>query len=483
MMKNFRLYTIYFLLTFAFSGCMEETIPTATDGEVTITIRVPGADTGNNRAITQGGTEDNRVDRVDVLLFDNANPKLYRGRVWSTVISGTGNSRTFTVKVPHRDSGNYDLLVLANAENIVDAAVLTVGTTTLTAVEGGLLEESITPGTGWNAVPGSTGYKPFPMWGKHENLNPSATNTLHIEPVRMLAKINVSFGSAAVAAKLEIDEITLVNYNTRGLLTSRLWDGTPRMPDPAADATLSLGFANGIPYTVTATDRADRENLVRDRIFLFEAAKPIEPGNTTQRINSVSLIIRGIYKGGDPDNTTPTYYRIDMANSAGAYFDIVRNHFYEVVITGITGSGYTTGQEAFAGKPFNIITTIDAWNEDGMNIHRYDGRYQITVDFDEFTFSSALTSSQPLRIYTDFPNGWKITDASPWLTVTPNAGEATSASATVQVSTEGSPISGTRREGSFYIEAGNLRKEIKVVQNDTVWAQGGALFSVRLRGW
>jgi hypothetical protein len=460
-MNNFKLYPVLMLLfSLAFSGCISELIShgiIADDDEVIITIQVPGPDRGNNRAI-MGDVENNRVDRVDILLFDNATPKLYRGRVWSTAISSTGNTKTFTVRVPRRDSGNYDLLVLANAEDIVDAATLTVGTTTLAAVEAGLLQESITAGTGWNAVPGSTDYKPFPMWSKSENFNPSAAapSNLSIELVRMLAKINVSFGSAAVATRLEIDQITLVNYNTWGNLTSRYWGGTPRMPDIPANATPALGLASGIPYTVTAADRADWGNLVRDRIFLFEAARPADPANATQRLNSVSLIIRGVYKGDDPANITPTFYRIDMVNSAGTYFDIVRNHFYEVIITAINGPGYVTGQQAFDNKPFNIITAIDAWNEDGMNTHKYDGRYQITVDNDEFTFSSTSSSSQPLRIYTDFPAGWTLQIPS-GITVTPSTSGAPFTTATVNIT--------AAVGGSFFIIAGNLRKEIRVTLN------------------
>ena len=479
-MKHLKFYPVLMLLFgIAFSGCISELTPPdpiAGDDEVLITIRVPGPSSGNNtRAIPQGGAEDNRVDRVDILLFDNAGTKLYRGRVWSTHISGAGNTKTFTVRVPRRaDGSTYDMLVLANAQDIIDAATLTVGITTLANVEAGLLQGSVTSGVGWNVVPGSGGYRPFPMWSRVENFNPSAAtpSTLSIELVRMLAKINVSFSSAAVAARLQIDQITLVNYNTRGLLTSRNWNNAPRMPDPAADTYLALGLANGINYTVSAADRANWANLVRDRIFLFERARPVDPTDVTQRRNSVALIIRGVYKGDDPSNTTPTYYRIDMANSAGTYFDIVRNHFYEVVITAVNGQGYATGQQAFDNRPFNIITAIDAWNEDGMNIHTYDGRYQITVDYDAFTFSSTPTSSQPLRIYTDFPGGWtlQIPPTSNWITVTPGTGGSPVASTTVQVST-GSFTGIGSRVGSFFIIAGNLRKEINVTQRGVVWAQ------------
>jgi hypothetical protein len=478
-MKNYKPYsTLLLILALALGGCIDElrqslAITADADDEVIITIRVPGPSSGNNlnRVITAGGTEENRVDRVDVLLFDSSGDKRYRGRVWSTIITSTGdNTKNFAVRVPRLDTGySYDMLILGNAKHIIDAATLTAGTTTLAEVENGLLQEEMTAGAagGWNAEPGSPGYKPFPMWSRHENFNTSGASpgTLSIELVRMLAKIDVSFGSAAAAARLEIDGIMLTNYSTRGFLTSRHWHDTPRASDPIPSiAHLAQGSGLGINYPVSAADRANWENLVKDRIFVFERAA----------FNGIdlALIIRGVYKGDDPSNTTPNYYRIDMVKSDGIALDIVRNHLYSVKITGISGPGYATAGEALDHKPFNITTAIDAWNEDGMNIHTYDGRYQITVDYDRFTFS-AYPTSQPLRVYTDFPAGGVIQVPVPysdWLSVTAPAGGTPAASATVQISVKPFPTPWVPREGSFFIVAGNLRKEIKVTQNGVVWA-------------
>jgi hypothetical protein len=376
--------------------------------------------------------------------------------------------------------GNYDLMVLANAKDRIDAVQSTWGNTTLKSEIDRQIDESVVEQAGWNAVLGSLGYKPFPMWGEALGFNLTGTRSLSIDLVRMLAKINVSFANSTVASKLAVDQVILTNYNTLGYLVSRGWNWSAtnvsqHTPD-ARTTPAGKGFGEGIIYPVSAADNINFANLVRDRIFLFEAAKPADPTNATQRLNSVNIIVRGYYDG----SATPTYYRIDMVDGSSplypnSYFDIIRNHYYDIKITGINGPGYATGQEAFDNRPFNITTAINAWDERGMNNHTYDGRYQITVDFDNFTFGHTGQPQQPLKIYTDVPAGWtiEIPTANNWISVTPNTynnSVVPFVSTTVQISCTPNDNAALGREGSFFIVAGNLRKEITVMQNG-IWAR------------
>ena len=467
MMKRFKIYLAYLLLL-SFSGCTEELVPDRgyVSDEVTVIIRVPGPSRGNTRAITQGSAADNAVTRIDILMFD-ATTKLYTGRIYSNTITGTGNTKTFTVRMPR---GSYDLMVLANSKDIIDAATLIVGTTpkTGTAASADRLLIASLPNPGlpyvlraWNANPSSPDFKPFPMWGEVLNFSPETSDgTMAVNLIRALAKINVRFANQAARDKLAINSIALFNYNSGGYLVSRGYNqSATNVSQHAPDAmttTAGHGYNNAIPYTA-----GTGLNVSVDEIFLFEVSAA---ASTADRNGAVALIIGGYYNG----SATVTYYRIDIADSSGNYFDIIRNHYYDIMITAINGPGYSTAREAADAKPFNILTQINAWDESGMNNHTYDGRYQITVDFNNVRIHHTGLPSQPLRIYTDVPAGWtiEVPTASNWISVTPTSytnSVVPFISTTVQITC--SPNAGTAsRTGSFFIVAGVLRKEITVTQ-------------------
>jgi hypothetical protein len=387
--------------------------------------------------------------------------------------------------------GNYDLMVLANAKDIVDAATLVVGTTpktgTTTSADRLLRASLPNPSLpfvlrGWNAQPGSTGYRPFPMWGEVLNFTPETSGgTMNVDLIRMLAKVNIRFANTPAGQvardKLNITGIMLFNTNSEGYLVSRGYNqSATSVSQHAPDAIItpaSHGYNNMIIYLPVGAGF----NVSVDEIFLFEAVAAASAANRT---GAVSLIIEGRYDG----STVPTYYRIDMADSDGNYFDIIRNHYYDIVITAIDGPGHSLAQDAYNAKPFNITTAINAWDERGMNNHTYDGRYQITVDYDNYKFDNSGSPAQPLRIYTDVPQGWTIEVPAEhnWikvngaLTASYDNSVVPFVSTTIQITCDNNSSTVFSRQGSFFIVAGNLRKEIIVTQEAAaMWAPPGIL--------
>jgi uncharacterized protein (TIGR02145 family) len=479
MIKNSRIYLVFLLfLSFAFSGCVKEPISNEidTDDEVMVVIRLPHSSRGNTpRAITQDGVADNMVNRVDILIFYTdtdpvvANRGRYVGRVFSNIIEGDGNIKTFKVRMPR---GTYDLLVLANAKDIVDAAALVIGETLKTGTDTSadrLLIASL-PGRptdpyvirAWNNNPSSLDFQPFPMWGEVLSFTPETANgateqgKMNVDLIRALAKINVRFANQTAKDKLTVANIALFNFNSGGYLVSRGYNqNATNVSQQVSDAMTtpsSHGYSNAIPYTVAGTGL----DVSVDEIFLFEvkAAASAE--------DAIALIIGGYYGG----SSTRTYYRIDMVNSAGEYFDIIRNYYYDVNITAINGPGYNDATEAANSKPFNITSTIEALDFTGMNNHTYNGQYQITVDFDDFTFDPDGTA-QTIRIFTDVPGGWtiEIPAESNWITnptTTTTGIRDVITPLTITCAANGTNM---ERTGSFFIVAGALRKEITVTQD------------------
>ncbi|MDR0334126.1 MAG: DUF4906 domain-containing protein [Dysgonamonadaceae bacterium] len=498
-----RLYIVLLLLSvFALSSCIAESIPIDSpnddSNDVTVVIHVPGPSRGNTRAIEQGKEYDNEVRRVDVLMFDAANG-LYRGRVFSTDIKtgATENIKTFTVRIPG-NLGNLDLMVLANAEEIIDAAEkydtnpLEVGKTLKTDTDTSadrLLRTSLPNSTfpsfilrAWNADPLSSTFRPFPMSGEVLGFNIS-DDVINVNLTRMLAKINVRFADTpeglAASNKLVINDIMLFNSNSEGYLVSRGYNQSAtnvsqHTPD-AITTPDSHGYNNLILYSNAAVPGTISTglNVCVDKIFLFEVAASASAAN---RRDALSLIITGNYDG----SPNPTSYRIDMVDSDGNYFDIIRNHYYDIVITNITGPGIGGALDTYNSKPFNITTQINAWDEAGMNDHTYDGRYELVIDKDNFTFDQTGSPAQPLKIYTDVPAGWRIEipTASNWISVTPGAYNNSTVpftSTTVQITCSPDNSGAPTREGSFFIVAGPFRREITVTQVTMMFAPPGVI--------
>ncbi|MCL2561378.1 MAG: hypothetical protein FWE10_03530 [Rikenellaceae bacterium] len=465
-----------FLSAFALTGCVKEPLSDRNrikDNDVTVVIKIPGATT---RAITEGGTDDNAVTRADILLFNLNDAGRYAGRVsTNTITTVTANTKSFTVRIPE---GNFELVILANAMNIVNAvdASLTVGTTTKSQVYG-LLTESLparTPWTAlsgvWNAQPGSSGYKPFPMWGE-VTVDTESSTTVSATLLRMLAKINLTFLDQSISDKLELEEIILCNYNFQGYLASPTWaQWTPSTPGVANPFTSSnqTGFANGLLYANTASYsniigvNVAGVQVCKDEIFLFEVAAPANPLIPAQRTASLCLIVKGRYAG----DTESSYYRINMVNN-GNFLNILRNHNYDVVIQDVRGPGANTGEIAYDSETVNITAIVRQWNAGYEVDVDYSGQFQLIVSQSEFDFDGTGAPAQELEVFSNHPAGWTIEFESgvDWIHISPDT--STDITDFVNVSITCDPnTTGAPRTGKFYITTPLIRKEITVNQED-----------------
>jgi hypothetical protein len=430
------------------------------EGNITITIDVPSA--ASTRAITEGSANDHAINRIDVLIF---NTGTYAGRVSPVFINDISTTqKSFTVRVP---KDNLELVILANSKDAIDAiptANFVVGTTTKTQAYA-LLTESLPAGNIWNAQPGSTGYRDFPMWGEI-TVNTNTATTAGVTLVRALAKINVSFLNTTISDKLTITGISLYNYHTNGKLASQNWNFTTpasSTPDPTAMTFKQGGFANGVNFPASVIVG----NQIIDEIFLFEVAPPTNPSNptVTDRVASTCIIISGYYKGADPTNTTElSFYRIDLKSDAGVYYGVTRNHNYDIVIQDVRGPGANTGEIAYDSELVNITATVREWGAGYEVDMDYSGQYKMITNDSEFTFLSTGMPAQTLSIFSDHPGGWTVEPGYPdWINLSITASSNTTGFVDMEI-TCNQYTGNTVRTGEFFIRTEGLRKKITVIQ-------------------
>ena len=394
------------MLTFASCVRDTETEPgNGCDAAVTFTIQVPGSSNpAASRALTS--TDEKAVTQVDVLLFAQGSGGLFKERATSTSITpgANANEKSFTVSL---SVGNWDMVVLANASDVVSATTLN-GQTKAQVMTA--LTKSLPADDKWNATTGS--YSPIPLWGDMGNraisIGSGMSGSSQIAMTRMLASVDVQVTGTA-AGKFKIMSVDVYNYNTHGMLAPAAanWNaGTGIATAPTVAGTLTKG-----PIVYNGTQIDGTNNRCLGEIYIFEAENHTTTAHTTAKslTDRTCLVVGGVYDAnsdGTYDEGT-TYYRVDFSNASTQY-DILRNHKYTVSITNVTAAGAGDSETAFSSAPVNIEATVVPWDEGYLGNIDIEGQYHFAVSQGEFTFPNTA-GTDILTIKTDVPGGWTAT--------------------------------------------------------------------------
>ncbi len=455
----------------AFSACIKDTgIDNPTPGDdkeatVKFSLVLPGSAATPTRALSEGN--ENEARTIEVLVFGPGGGS-YRYTAYCSDITTDGSDvsiKTFTVKLA---TGSCDLVVLANARELIPAAYPTgipVGATQIDVYN--KLNMPLPAGGKWNAKPTDAAYKPIPMWGFKTSVNIQANTTLTggsaIKLARMVAKVDVTVLDAA-KPNFKLTSIRLYNYQTQGSVVPKAgWDAAGSKATMPNVPTGSVRTKGPLLYDGTAITTANVSCL--NEIYLFEAPKGGQ--SAAERANNTCIVVGGKYGS----ETKETYYRIDFAqkvNDAWEYLPILRNHRYHVRIASIGGPGFDTPDNAFNAEPVNIQADVIKWSDDNMSEIIFDGLSYMKVDRQRFdlnklaqnasmTVETDITGCTATVTYTAPQSGW-ITNLS--ITGTPGIGS-------LKFRTLDN-TSGQERKATIIISAGRLRKEIPVVQSTSM---------------
>lgn len=474
--KTLMLKWITLSLLFIFLSCKDEnegydSYKGIKHGMISFSIRTPSDSPPRQDEVNE--PNGNEIKTIEILLFDThgyTKEPIYCNEITENEFNNS--IKTFSVKIPE---GTYDIVILANSR----AALTSI----LDDIQEGNSKESVlerlivTNNTKWNTDASSGTYMPIPLWGEKTSVT-IASETSHSVPinlVRMMSKIDVALTTEIAKNNFKLKSIRLYNYNNKGRITpaSDNWNGesviAPSIPNGAEKP--ENPEQNPLVYDNQAITIEDIACL--NEIYAFEASA----GSSSALQENTCLVIGGIYK----DDNSPTYYRIDFAQTTSTsitYLALRRNHHYKVDINEISGSGLTTPEEAFKALPVNIKAEVLDWDEVHMSDVVTDGQYLLTVSQGKFLFSkeSRTTTSEDntLSITSDYPTGWSIDKVVgtantniTWLKTNKTngaTGETTEVSLILDENT-----TGYTRSGFIHLNAGRLTYVVEVVQN-TQWA-------------
>lgn len=450
---------------------------------VTFSVRVPGGGTAQTYALTDG--DENEVSTIEILLFDKNGNYTHEPIYSNNIATDPTDSRmkTFTVKIPE---GTYDMVVLGNSRQTLGNALGSIneGDPKTTVLSKLLLSNN----NKWNAVPGSSGYIPIPMWGEITDITVSSSmsTSIPLTFARMLSKVDVALTTSTATSKFSLESVRLYNYNNKGAIApdAANWNsllGAVTAPSvPASAQKPSSPMASPLLYDGAAINT--RGVSCTGEIYTFEATA----GTASALLENTCLVIGGIYSG----DTQATYYRIDIANdvkteigtTTTTYLPLLRNHHYKINIKDIKGMGFATPEDAFKSRPVNIEANVISWNDADVSDIVFDGQYMMAVSKGEFTlFRDVYTTSSTgntLSVTTDYPAGWiveKIIDtegndissvtnsSTGWLSLSPDKGASDKTTKAQLLLKENT--SAETRSGFIHLKAGRLTYIIKVNQN------------------
>ncbi|NDV67127.1 fimbrial protein [Bacteroides sp. 224] len=509
--KSLPLLSLLFIAV-GMAGCYKvsefDNLSNPGDGDVTITVSIPGQKTPSTRSIA-GADGEAKVSEVDILVFkagaNSTDPDILTQHVQGmNVTQSTSSSDRYKVEFKAKLVANSNVVrvvVIANAHNEVATAISAAGGVNtaekddiLTALKYASINSSGMPNDWkWNTT-NATNYSPIPMYGEEAVSGITAGMKIEdIELVRMLARIDVN--NTAIGFTLQ--DIYVVNYHTEGYIAPA-WnvDGTllttlPIAPMIPTSATAQTGTANAMTYSYADTGNG---NGMEGEIYTYESVKATGNEADNSRINATCLIFKGTY------NSEEYYYRFDFTDARDAagkqpgevgyvtpnpalvqYMPIYRNHKYLVNITRVDGIGYKNIDDALKSMSItsNLKTTLHVIDDSKIGDLVFDGQHYLGVgDPVEIVKSGSVTS---IPVITNYAYGWEIDDekytngieyigsTTGWLT----ASKASNGSG-IEVSVSSLPSS-VPDNAVIHLKAGRLR-HIATVKANYSWARSNIVW-------
>ena len=323
--------------------------------------------------------------------------------------------------------------------------------------------------------PWSLSNRRIPMWGQSQETTVPPANdvTLTCYLYRAVAKVQIwvnekkgIFGADGIKDTAENDntqddfkitKITVNNANNKGYCVSNADFDTNSEHyaglnvKPYAAPSVPAGCTpQTVVYEVSDSDsNSDEYNDAREAYSDFIYLP--EQFNTGKENTPVTLSVEYVYNGKsytEEDALTINF----KENGTGDAFDVIRNHSYIFNIV------KAENDIAFEVK-------VAPWEED--NMRGVPDQYTLTTDKSVIIYPAFNdVSEQPLTIWTDYSDGWYIEglDATEsWLRISDSDMYGVdNVKKTITLKPE-SFNKGVTRTASFYVVAGNIKKEITVI--------------------
>lgn len=483
-----RLFSYILILitgTVLLAACTDNTFNSEefTDGQIglKLALNLPSSEYANTRAggtnagtgIENGEEFENWIQANDVRLLIFSNNK-FAEEVTNLQITGLAGSeiRYLEGKTSNLYEGEIEIVVLINLKSRGVNPSTTDFENKSVEETYKLLEYSY--GTeAWTL----SEEKRIPMWGNLKmTLQTGPTvNKGNIDVYRAVAKTNILVNNGTGLDNFILRSVRVYYANTKGYCA-------PLQSDITAGDTEVRFSETSIP-----TSNSQREtpliftwsqditiNTFENQIYIPESNNT-KPGEGKKPL---CLVVGGIFGGeGLVNNGEESYYRIDFKDDLESgnkddlrVYDVIRNHSYVFNIRSVSNPGTPTPEEALDNVVVGMHVSIEDWED--IPMRGIPDQYTLTTNKSVVTFDNKISNDE-ITVTTDYgqdnestENGpWKIVDKSDdtWFTVEQGEDNRT-------IYIKAIENFGVAREGSFYVQTGNLKKQIIVRQEQPATA-------------
>lgn len=418
---------LFLLLSVA--SCTDEEIGSRLprDGELVEMTFILNVAQTEDVALTRAVTSENAVSELTLLVFPSQDDDAVLEQIQRvSEFTETNSSYRFTIQLEASANEKY-IYIVANANDKLTG--ISKGSTTLANVR------VITS----NVVSGETN---LVMSGVKQSTIPGIGLVAEDFVLnRNTAKVTVT---NAEGISLRLGEFQLRNGSEEGQILA----GAEPNADNAQQETATIGQADPTKPLYTYPSSSDSQPF---------------------------LVVSGT------DNGVTSWYRINLKNAEGSYFSLLPNHHYEVRITGVSGPGYATKEEAAEHDPANLTATIYDHQPTVYNMVT-DGSQELGVsDTIEIGAQDDATAEFSIKYYPGTPTELKVEvdDASTsWLELdnsndypktetldkTNDGNKETGTLYTYCAKTKIENLSGDDRYGHILVSAGGLSRVVVVKQ-------------------
>jgi hypothetical protein len=429
--------------------------------QLTLNIHIPGTNAPVTFAYSE--LDENDVRTIDILVFKITSEGEYYYRHIPVNKIRNNNSTTNKSLDVTIDAIDARLILLANVRRLfTDEMNRQLRQDSIT---GNVEEQSILSRFEFNFIRPWTSQRfndgeAFPMYGRSSIIPAASTTAGEIKMIRSIARIDIA--NSTPNAAWSIDSIYIVNSKNKGYVAPSFGSGgaiaeIPNIPVSAAPNAVSFSY----PFTANAgvtTQSMERE------IYITEDCQ-------TSTTHPTGIVLKVIKPGSKPQ-----YYRADLKDSNGNLLPILRNYRYRIFITGISGNGYETVEEA-AVRPHSSVSSEVETDELGMGNIVFNDDHKFGVSAQHIHFNADGSHEQTadnhttyvLKIFTTYIN-WSISaDAllADWLAIDGSnnlEAEHPSDARAINLAVAANP-SATPRCGRLYLKSGALRQEITITQD------------------
>jgi hypothetical protein len=432
---RFIYYILALFLALELSSCTSQEIekPDVEGGNDVGKVTLYFRDSGSPKTRALNDSLESVIDYIDILAFEASTSSqffAYRKTVNRVDIQTDPTDysmKSFTVEVP-KDKKYYKYVILANARSETDA-YFSLGDHKGEEKEELVAKVVSSESAFWDVNPGT--FRRIPMWGESDGVK--TVEMLDNQVIYLYRSVAVVDVDVEATAPFDLREIYIYNRPTRGRVAPVMdyFNSTQkRFVSPSLPASMNIVdkiTAGAIASPIARLGAG--ESGVKDAIFLYETDKY----GSDNFLNATCLVLGGYVNS----QSTMSYFRVDFADyrvpqSGGAttppiweqgppttgtgeggmvgsgdkYYPILRNHRYDLKVTGVNGSGSSTPLIAAQTQHSQLITEYTTWNNQSKNVYIDNNSYELKIDKDLVNLNKM--NPDMVSLYTTYPGTWEV---------------------------------------------------------------------------